>query len=128
MSKKTIVLLLVVIVAAGVLTTLVLRAPSDSSSGASNTSNDDSVNINSTKEGTFECLKADTENEGPQTLECAFGLRADDGAVYALRSDDSSDLGGIATGARIRVTGAITEEATRYGTAGTIRVSAVEQL
>jgi hypothetical protein len=54
--------------------------------------------------GTFACLPH-RDTSGPQTLECAFGIKTDDGFYYSL---DTSPLGNIVTyptGTRLEVEG-----------------------
>lgn len=121
------------IVIAGLATAVLIASGSasegTSSSRARSTSDSKSSQpapASSTTEGTFECLTH--KGDGPQTLECGLGLRTDDGVMYALRSDDPAALGSVPMGKRIRVTGTVTEEATQYDTAGTIRVEKLEQL
>ena len=41
----------------------------------------------STVQGEYVCLPH-KDTEGPQTLECAFGIKADDGTHYALSMND----------------------------------------
>lgn len=64
------------------------------------------ISYNATLEGEVVCLPH-KDTSGPQTLECGFGLKADDGAHYAL------DAGGVnpppyTTGQRIRANGLVT--------------------
>ena len=40
--------------------------------------------------GTFDCLPH-RQSEGPQTEECAFGIRTDDGAYYAVNFGESAE-------------------------------------
>lgn len=60
-------------------------------------------------EGTYVCLPH-RDTGGPQTLECALGLRADDGRHYALRNSGATAERAQAvtpTGVRVRVTGTV---------------------
>lgn len=52
---------------------------------------------------------------GPQTMECAIGLRANDGRHYALRqasAESSAKLWGFPMGTNVRVTGTVTAPST----------------
>ncbi len=104
------------------------KEPSSSHANrSSKNSSSTSVDMSPSTEGTFECLQP--KDDGPHTLECAWGLRTDDGKVYELHIDDPNPLISVATGSRIRVTGMITEAAsTKYDTIGAIRVEKTEQL
>ena len=56
--------------------------------------------------GTITCLPH-RDQEGPQTLECAYGLKTDDGIYYAL-SDSDPDYGNLTkagTGDRVVING-----------------------
>jgi hypothetical protein len=60
-----------------------------------------------TLEGEYVCLPH-RDTGGPQTLECALGLKADDGNHYALSTQSAPNWSSIATtptGTRIRVAG-----------------------
>lgn len=69
------------------------------------------------------------DTSGPQTLECAIGIRDDKGVNYALRADDPSQTGSL-TGKKVQVTGRLqeAEPTSRYNTAGTLHVLAIKQL
>lgn len=80
-----------------------------------------------TQTGTYSCLAK--HGDGPQTMECASGLKLDDGTQYALGSDDPMLLAGIPTGTRIEVTGSLqTSQNKTYDTMGTIKVQTFKQL
>lgn len=57
-------------------------------------------------QGEYECLPH-RDQSGPQTMECAFGLEADDGSHYALDFSllSSDEWMALATGTRIKVEG-----------------------
>lgn len=86
--------------------------------------------------GTYSCLPH--RGSGPHTMECAFGIRLDDGVHYALDFSAYSSLTGmtIATGERIRVEGELTplsmipegERIRIYDIQGVMRVSSIVQL
>lgn len=59
-----------------------------------------------TLEGEYTCLPH-TDTSGPQTMECALGLKTDDGSYYALDFGNLLQSGAInfGTGTRIRVSG-----------------------
>ena len=79
-----------------------------------------------TIEGLAVCLPH-RNTDGPQTLECAIGIRDDKGIYYSLGGNDTSML--IETGKRYKVSGNIEERAdTRYQTAGVVRVKTIQQL
>lgn len=64
--------------------------------------------------------------DGPQTLECAFGLKDKDGLYYALKDsrDDHSNITSIPTGKQVVVTGTLEHgEDSVYQTVGTIEVT-----
>ena len=85
-------------------------------------------------EGTYGCLPH-RDASGPQTLECALGLTADDGARYALDLRAASGpFPDVPTGSRIRVTGALTRvgaaeaQTQKYDIDGTVAVTVAERL
>ncbi len=87
--------------------------------------------------GTYVCLPH-KDQSGPQTMECAFGIRIDNGTHYALDfSTFASDTGmTIATGERIRVDGPLTplssipanDRLRIYDVEGVIRVTGLSRL
>jgi hypothetical protein len=87
-----------------------------------------------TVEGEYQCLPK--KGDGPQTLECAFGLRVDDDTHYALDMTDlhnrpDNDFNANYTiGDRLRVTGVFEEPKpdTTYDIRGTIYVESIEPL
>ncbi len=102
-------------------------APSDQTSASLANDLPASTDEPVTKEGTFGCLKPNTD--GRETMECAMGLTTPDGTQYGLGSSDPAALAGITTGTSIRVTGTLGAPASpRYTTAGTIQVQTVTKL
>lgn len=83
-----------------------------------------------TIEGDYGCLPH-RNTEGPQTMECALGLRTSTGTYYAL-SDTSADhslISSVPTGSKVQVTGTLTlEESPVYQSSGTIAITAFKQL
>jgi hypothetical protein len=80
--------------------------------------------------GEFVCLPH-RDTGGEQTLECALGLKADDGTHYGLQDTDSqySNVSGVGTGKRVKVTGKFTpKNDTKYNSAGVLTVESLEQL
>jgi len=80
--------------------------------------------------GEFVCLPH-KDTSGPQTLECALGLKGDDGKYYGLQDTDSqySNVSGVGTGARVKVSGKFTPKTdTTYNSAGVLTVESLEQL
>lgn len=85
--------------------------------------------------GTYLCLPH-KNSEGPQTLECALGLKADDGLYYALDLSAFTGLAqdvGVGTGTRVRVGGILvpieqisSDQWNNYPIRGIIRVTNFE--
>ena len=68
------------------------------------------------------------DSSGPATMECAIGLRDDQGQFYALRDSDPAfrTIAGIRTGIRIEVRGLFTERTDpKYQSVGVIEVASV---
>lgn len=90
----------------------------------------------STLSGTFGCLPH-RDTDGPVTMECAFGIHADNGSYYAL---DTSAIAmerimAISSGSRIRVTGVVvpiealsSDQWLTYDIEGIMRVESLTQL
>jgi hypothetical protein len=82
-------------------------------------------------EGIFLCLPH-KNTSGPQTTECAFGLKDDSGTYYALQdaSLDYSNISGQPTNTRVRVKGTFKprQNPTNYQDSGLIRVTSVDKL
>lgn len=81
-------------------------------------------------EGAVVCLPH-KDTSGPQTLECAVGIKDTKGKHYALKDTDSSyrNIQTLPTGKNVRVHGTLSASLdTRYDTAGTIEVSSIDEL
>lgn len=82
-----------------------------------------------TVEGTIVCLPH-KNTDGPQTLECAFGLRSDAGDYYGLRNLNQDQLidGTLSVSTRVRVSGKVAapDESETYGVVGNIDVESIE--
>lgn len=79
--------------------------------------------------GEMVCLPHQDQT-GPQTLECAFGLLAQDGHYYGLR-DSSSDYSNLmgSGGSQVTVTGTFYPQTdTKYQSVGVIEVESVTPL
>lgn len=71
--------------------------------------NENAMPFEATLEGLYICLPH-KNSSGPQTLECALGIKTDEGIYYALDMSGLMNSGaGIktATGTRIRVAGTL---------------------
>jgi hypothetical protein len=82
------------------------------------------------KVGVMICLEP-VQTDGPQTMECAFGLREDDGTTYGLRSEEPMLIGSVPTGQRIQVTGTLvspSKVSDKYDTRGTVDVQTLQRL
>jgi hypothetical protein len=67
----------------------------------------DATPKNVTLSGTFTCLPH-LDTTGPQTMECAFGLKTDDGEYYAVNFGESADaMSQFQSGAHITAEGNI---------------------
>lgn len=131
MNKKLIIIVVaLVLIASGGVAYVMNRNSSGSSQGnaaqqpEAESGNGEPVTVT----GTFTCLPH-KQTDGPQTLECAFGLRTEDGTYYALRdsSTDYSLLGGVATDEKITVTGTLSDNPqTIYQDRGIITVTSVD--
>ncbi len=116
MSKKTIwgIMVAIVVVAVGILVGMQLQKDSDTG-GSSSTVR--------TITGKIVCLPK--PGNGPQTLECAFGLQADDHKYYSLRNNTRQD---IPTSTKVRVKGTVSAPSSDeiYDIDGVITVQSVE--
>lgn len=76
--------------------------------------------------GEFICLPH-RDQSGPQTMECAFGLKTPEGMYYALRdSDPTKNISGVSTGKKVTVTGIFEpQKDTKYPTEGFIVVQEI---
>jgi hypothetical protein len=70
------------------------------------------------------------QSEGPQTLECAYGVKADSSAYYGLTGIEQRQLisGNVQTGQRFRIEGTVIPAASneRYAIVGTVAVRSIE--
>jgi hypothetical protein len=74
--------------------------------------------------GTLACLPHQNANNGqPQTLECAIGLKTDDGRYYKLQ-DLPQQQADTSPSARVRITGQLSQPAADeiYDVVGTVKV------
>lgn len=81
-------------------------------------------------EGTVVCLPH-KDTSGPQTMECAFGIKDAKGKYYGLKDTDNSykNIQTVPTGKSVRVHGLLGASLdTRYDTAGTIEISSIDEL
>lgn len=84
-----------------------LLAPSNDSEISPN-SPDSSIGRETTLEGEYTCLPH-KDTSGPQTLECALGMKTADGSYYAIDSGSNwSLISNLQTGDRIRAGGSLT--------------------
>ncbi len=92
-------LILILGIAYFVTTQLTAREPAVTGPGA------DGTPYNVTLSGTYTCLPH-AETSGPQTMECAFGLKTDDGDYYAVNFGASANAATqFQSGAHIRAEG-----------------------
>ena len=80
--NKNIIAILIIIVA-GIAGYLIINSPEKAPL--------DSTPQNTTLSGTYVCLPH-TDTSGPQTDECAFGLKTDDGLYYAVNFGESASV------------------------------------
>lgn len=88
-------------------------------------SNDESVTI----KGTILCLPH-KDTTGPQTMECAYGLKDEAGTYYALNDSNSGykNISGVPMNERVEVTGTLKELSSAiYPTVGTIIVTSISR-
>jgi hypothetical protein len=85
-----------------------------------------STNQEITVEGEFVCLPH-KDTDGPQTLECASGLKTDKDTYYGLQFDSIQNY--PSGGERLRVTGTLKEDSSDiYRSEGNIAVESIEEL
>lgn len=80
-----------------------------------------------TMRGTVVCLPH-RDTDGPQTLECAFGIRDASGTYYALRdpSPDQQLISSVATDSEVEVSGVLeVGEHERYQSAGVLEIRSI---
>jgi hypothetical protein len=94
--------------------------------GATMLLRDDSPkNGEQTIEGEIICLPH-KDTSGPQTLECAYGVKLADGTHYGLRDSGTAyeNVSGLPTGKKARLTGTLKlESSDRYQSVGTFTVT-----
>lgn len=95
------------------------------------TDNSNSPAVGPTKiQGQIVCLPH-RDTSGPQTLECAFGLKDDEGRYFALRDSDPTykNISGVGTNVRVEVEGNFTpQEDSKYQSIGIIEVLSVTEI
>jgi hypothetical protein len=65
-------------------------------------------------------------SSGPQTMECAFGLKGDDGKNYGLTDPNWKYLMGVGGGSEVQITGKLTKkEDTKYDSVGVIEIESL---
>lgn len=84
-----------------------------------------------TIEGKIVCL-SNKDTSGPQTFECAIGLKGNDGKNYGLKNLSQQDLisGKFPTGSRVKVTGRFekTDINEKYDILENIDISSITEL
>ena len=83
-----------------------------------------------TIKGTILCLPH-KDTTGPQTMECAYGLKDEAGTYYALGDSDPGfkNISGVAMNEQVEVTGNLKKQAsTIYPTVGTITVTKISKV
>jgi hypothetical protein len=71
------------------------------------------------------------DTSGPQTLECAFGLRDGDGRYFALRDSDPTykNISGVGTESRVEIEGKFTpQDDSKYQSIGVIEVNKLTEV
>ena len=84
-------------------------------------------NATQTFEGSAVCLPH-KDTDGPQTLECAMGLKVDDGTYYGVSGDKSNVLSGVTeSDKKVRITGTLEpSNTTKYDIKQIIAVKSIE--
>ena len=80
-----------------------------------------------TVEGQIDCVPP-KDTSGVQDMSCMMGLKTDDGKYYGLNAADPTKTGSIPTGGRIKVSGILKTDNSKYKTEGIIQVSSIETL
>jgi hypothetical protein len=71
------------------------------------------------------CLPHKNSN-GPQTLECALGLKGDDGNNYGLSDPGWKYLMGVGNGTEVKIKGTLTKKSdSKYDSAGVIEIGSL---
>lgn len=79
--------------------------------------------------GTIMCLPH-KNTDGPQTMECAYGLKDEKGTYYGLRDTDPAyrNISGVPMNVHVRVSGEFKPETSDvYPTVGTIEVTKISR-
>jgi hypothetical protein len=114
---------LLIVIAIVAATVLVLRPDTSEPKPSTNTP---PTTSDQTFTGEAVCLPH-KDTTGAQTLECALGIKLDDGTYYGLRSERNLD--GFEVGKQLKVTGTLkAEESDRYQSVGTITVKQAAEL
>lgn len=83
-----------------------------------------------TVEGEIVCLPH-KDTDGPQTLECAYGVKLDDGTYYAVADSDPNytNIDGLPVSKRARLTGTFEEKTSeQYQSVGVLTITKAEAL
>lgn len=80
-------------------------------------------------EGVAVCLPH-KDSSGPQTLECAVGIKTDDGTYYGISGDKNNDLGSLAgSDKKVRVSGVVEKSTdTKYDIKELINVKEITEI
>ncbi len=79
--------------------------------------------------GTVMCLPH-KDTSGPQTLECAYGLKDDSGRYYGLKDSDPTykNISGVPVNTHVTVSGTFSKKSdTKYPTVGIIEVTSIAE-
>jgi hypothetical protein len=118
-QKRVIVIIIVAVLAILAGITILLNNAQKNNNNGSN-SEQTSISI----EGRTVCL-SHRNMDGPHTLECAIGLKTDDGTYYGLSGDNTLSV----IDRRVRVNGALKKEVdSKYQSEGIIIVASYESL
>lgn len=124
---KRIGILIAAIVITGVAATAVVMSLPKPSTNTSGSDAHDTGHIEMS--GTVLCLPH-KDTSGPQTMECAYGLQAEDGKYYGLKDSDPtySNISTLAMNTKVTVSGTFKEESSAiYPTVGTIEVTNIDK-
>lgn len=83
-----------------------------------------------TIKGTILCLPH-KDTTGPQTMECAYGLKDESGIYYALSDSDPGykNISSLPMNEKVEVTGTLKKQTnTTYPTVGTVTVTKISQV
>ena len=96
----------------------------------SGNNNDQPISMDMTIEGEVVCLPH-KDTDGPQTLECAYGIKLADGTYYGLSdsSENYEHISALPTGKKAKLTGTLKlEPSDRYQSVGTFTITESETL